>query len=155
MNNKENKIDILKEIIKENEELKEQNKKLENKLFWANNNNNYNEYWFKHWYEENKKSQEKYEILKKRNQDLEKDWTKDHNKQYTEIETLKTQLAEMQQQQKAYTTPVESIEQLEYLQKALNKKGTVDMKFIKSTVTMLLKAMKYNKLCESHKKEVV
>ena len=61
----------------------------------------------------------------------------------------------MQQQKKAYTTPVESIEQLEYLQKALNKKGTIDMKFIKSNVTMLLKAMKYNKLCESHMKEVV
>ena len=124
MNNQENKIDILKEIIKENEELKEQNKKLENKLFWANNNNNYNEYWFKHWYEENKKAQEKIKELEN-------------------------------QQQKTYTTPLESIEQLEYLQKALNKKGTVDMKFIKSTVTMLLKAMKYNKLCESHKKEVV
>ena len=31
MNNKENKIDILKEIIKANEELKEQNKKIETK----------------------------------------------------------------------------------------------------------------------------
>ena len=120
MNNKENKIDILKEIIKENEELKEQNKKLENKLFWANNNNNYNEYWFKHWYEENKKSQERIKELEN-------------------------------QQQKAYTTPLESIEQLEYLQKALNKKGSIDIKFIKCSVATLLKAMKYTKLCESHK----
>ncbi len=119
MKNQENKIDILKEIIKENEELKEQNKKLENKLFWTNNSLEYNEYWFKYWYEENKKAQEK--------------------------------IKELEQQQKQYTTPIESIEQLEYLEKALNKKGNIDMKFVKTTVAVLLKAMKYNKLCESHK----
>ncbi len=123
MNNKENKIDILKEIIKENEELKEQNKKIETKNEW----------------------------LKKNIEDINNDWIKDHNKQYTEIETLKAQIQEMQQQQKAYTTPIESIEQLEYIEKALNKNKKIDMKFIRSSISMLLKAMKYNKLCESHK----
>ena len=49
--------------------------------------------------EQNKKIETTNEWLKKNIEDINNDWIKDHNKQYTEIETLKAQIQEMQQQQ--------------------------------------------------------
>ena len=99
---------------------------LKQKNLVLSGSNNYNEHWFKHWYEENKKSQK-------------------------QVEELKEEIKKLKQQQKQYTTQLASIEQLEYIQKALNKNNNIDIKFIKCSVETLINSMKYNKLCESHK----
>lgn len=54
------------------------------------------------------------------------------------------QIKKLQKQQKENTVTAETIQQLEYVEKALDKKSKIDMNFVKSSISILLKAMKYN-----------